>query len=299
MRGDTGRHRAREVHESFSLEEQELSDRDFSRLSAFIREMTGIAMSDVKKTMLQARLQKRLRALHLTNFFDYCEYLFGPDGIEEIDEFINVVTTNKTDFFREPHHFDYLVETAVPFLSHHGLLGQRYLKVWSAACSSGMEPYTLAMVLAEYEAVNPGFSWTVLGTDVSTSVLENASQATYKEETIEPVPMALRKKYLLRSSDRSKQLVKIAPGLRSRVEFHQLNFMQDDYGLRQQFEVIFCRNAIIYFDRPTALKILKKITDYLIPGGFLFLGHSESLNGYPLPFDPVGPTIYQKKPGEL
>ncbi len=279
-----------------SSKDHELSDRDFLRLSRFVSERTGIKMPDVKKTMLQARLQKRLRALNLHSFSEYCEYLFSPDGVrEEIENFVNVITTNKTDFFREPHHFEYLVNTAVPFLRQHGLIRRHFLNVWSAACSTGMEPYTLAMMLSEYEEADRGFSWFVLGTDISTDVLEKASRAVYREEDIEPVPMALRKKYLLRSSDRSAGLVKIVPALRSRIEFRQLNFMQEHFDLSQKFEVIFCRNALIYFDRPTELEILRKIERYLIPGGFLFLGHSESLNGFPLPFDVVGPTIYQKK----
>ncbi len=283
---------------TLSRESQKLSNHDFLRLSIFIKEKTGIALSDVKKTMLQARLQKRLRILHLHNFSEYCKYLFSPDGVEETGNFINVVTTNKTDFFREPHHFEYLVNTAIPFLQHHGLIRHHYLNVWSAACSTGMEPYTLAMMLSEYEENHHGISWSILGTDISTSVLEKASQATYSEENVEPIPIPLKKKYLLRSSDRTKRLVKIVPELRSRIEFQQLNFMQERYELGQKFEVIFCRNAIIYFDRATAFDILKKITQYLIPGGFLFLGHSESLNGFLLPYDVVGTTIYQKKSKE-
>ena len=293
---DFGLEQLKENPMAFSIETKRLSDRDFQRLSEFVKEKTGISMSDVKKTMLQARLQKRLRALDMKDFSEYCEYLFSSRGMElEIDQFINVVTTNKTDFFREPHHFDFLVRNAIPFLREFGLLQHHFLNVWSAACSNGMEPYTLAMTLSEYEAANEGFSWSVLGTDVSTDVLEKAAQGIYSEDSIEPVPIDLREKYLLRSLDRRKRLVRIVPELRSRVEFRYLNFIDDDYEMNHKFEVIFCRNVIIYFDRKTVLKILKKIANYLIPGGFLFLGHSEFLNSYPLPFDPVGTTVYQKK----
>ena len=278
------------------IENQKLSDRDFQRLRTFVKEKTGISLSDVKRTMLQARLQKRLRELHLDSFSDYCQYLFSPDGMEnEIVKFIDTVTTNKTDFFREPHHFDFLVNTAIPFLRENGLMHGNSLNVWSAACSTGMEPYTLAMVLSGHESINQGFSWSILGTDISSNVLEKAVQAIYKEDDIEPVSMELRKKYLLRSSNRASQLVKIVPELRSRVEFKELNFIDDNYDIPQRFEIIFCRNAIIYFDRATTLKILKRITHHLIPGGFLFLGHSESLNGFPIPFDTVGTTVYQKR----
>ena len=277
-------------------EGQKMSDHDFIRLSRFVGEVTGIKMPDVKRTMLQARLQKRLRALGLRNYSEYCDYLLGPDGArEEVEQFINVVTTNKTYFFREPHHFEFLVETAVPLLRWRGLIRHHYLNVWSAACSSGMEAYTLAMILSEFEEVNPGFSWSILGTDISTKVLDKASAAVYREEEIEPVPTELRKKYLLRSTDRSKRLVKVVTDLKSRVSFGQLNFMEESYDLPGQFEVIFCRNVLIYFDRATELEILTRITRHLIPGGFLFLGHSESLNGFPLPYDVVGPTVYQKR----
>lgn len=288
--------RARAEGFSATLEGQKMSDHDFMRLSTFVEELTGIRLPEVKKTMLQARLQKRLRALRLRNYSEYCEYLLGPDGArEEVEQFINVVTTNKTDFFREPHHFEFLAGTAVPFLRWRGLIRHHYLNVWSAACSSGMEAYTLAMVLAEFEEGNPGFAWSIQGTDISTGVLDKASGAVYSEEEIEPVPIQLRKKYLLRSSDRTKRIVKIVPGLRSRVSFSQLNFMDESYDLPGEFEIIFCRNALIYFDRPTEFEILKRVTRHLVPGGFLFLGHSESLNGFSLPYDAVGPTVYQKK----
>lgn len=274
---------------------ESLSDRDFQRLSAFIKERTGISVPEIKKTMVQARLQKRLRALQMRDFSEYCTYLFSPEcDREEISSFINVITTNKTDFFREPHHFKYLTASAVPYLRKHGLIQTHEFKVWSAGCSTGMEPYTIAMTLAEYEEESRGLSWSILGTDVSTSVLEKAVRAVYREDDIEPVPMPLRKKYLLRSTDRRARLVKVSPEIRSRVDFQHLNFMDKYYDLRSKFEVIFCRNALIYFDRPTEFEILKKLTSYLVPGGFLFLGHSESLNGFPLPFTPVGPTIYQK-----
>ncbi len=283
----------------FRVSYERLTDRDFQRLSSFVREKTGITLSEVKKTMLQARLQKRLRELRMASFPEYCQYLFSPEGADaELDNFINAVTTNKTDFFREPHHFDYLVSTAIPYLAEHGLIRHHFLNVWSAACSTGMEAYTLAMTLGEYALTNHGFSYSILGTDISTRVLAKASRAVYKEEDVEPVPMPLRKKYLLRSTDRAARLVKIGPELRSRVEFRQLNFMREHYDLGQRFEVIFCRNALIYFDRETEFEILTKISRHLVPGGFLFLGHSESLNGFQLPFDAVSTTIYRKRLGE-
>jgi chemotaxis protein methyltransferase CheR len=284
---ETGRNPVHPVHT--------LSDHEFDRLSVFVREEIGISLPPAKKTMLQARLHKRLRILGLKNFRDYVTYLFSPQGLEnEIGEFINVVTTNKTDFFREPHHFEYLVREAVPSLERNGLLRHHPLRVWSAACSSGHEPYTLGMVLSEYAERETRLGWSILGTDISTRVLENAIQGIYREEEVQIVPTNLKKKYLLRSKDPSRGVVKIVPALREQIEFRRINLMHKDYRIDQQFEIIFCRNAIIYFDKPIQAEILTRLFQYLIPGGYLFLGHSESVNGIPLQLESVAPTIYRK-----
>jgi chemotaxis protein methyltransferase CheR len=273
----------------------ELSDDEFRRLSEFVKEQIGISLPAVKKTMLQARLQKRLRLLRMKNFREYVAYLFSPQGIEaEIGEFINVVTTNKTDFFREPHHFEFLADEAIPLLEENGLLRQHHLHAWSAASSYGHEAYTLGMVLSEYAETRPRFAWSILGTDISTRVLEHAVKGIYREEDVEVIPTRLKKKYLLRSKDPSRGMIKIVPELQQQIEFRRLNLVHSDYGINQMFEVIFCRNVIIYFDKPTQAKILAHLCQYLAPGGFLFLGHSETLNGIPLPLETVAPTIYRK-----
>jgi chemotaxis protein methyltransferase CheR len=273
----------------------ELSDHEFRTLSVFVREQIGISLPAVKKTMLQSRLQKRLRMLRMKNFHDYVAYLFSPQGAEtELEEFINVVTTNKTDFFREPHHFDYLVAEAIPALERDGLLRQHALRAWSAACSYGHEPYTLGMMLSEYAEKQECFSWSVLGTDISTRVLAHAVKGIYCDEDVNVMATALKKKYLLRSKDPARGMVKIAPEVRERVEFRRLNLRHGDYQIDHQFEIIFCRNVIIYFDKPTQAEILTRLDHYLIPGGYLFLGHSESLNGIPLQLTSVAPTIYRK-----
>ncbi len=273
----------------------ELSDHEFSRLSEFVKDQIGINLPAVKKTMLQARLQKRLRVLGMKNFREYVIYLFSPEGIaNEIGEFINVVTTNKTDFFREPHHFEYLVREAIPSLERDGLLRQHHLRAWSAAASYGHEAYTLGMVLSEYAETQARFSWEILGTDISTRVLEHAVKGIYRDEDVAVIATKLKKKYLLKSKDPSKSIVKIVPALKDNVEFRHLNLMEHDYHIDSKFEIIFCRNVIIYFDKPTQADILTHLYHYLVPGGFLFLGHSESLNGIPLKLESVAPTIYRK-----
>lgn len=282
--------------EDRSLALQELTDGEFARLSEFVYGRIGITLPSAKKTMLQARLQKRLRVLEMKNFREYVTFLFSPEGAErEMGEFINAVTTNTTDFFREPHHFEYLASTALPMLERSRLLRQDRVRVWSAACSSGQEPYTLAMLLADYAEDRPHLLWSVLGTDISTRVLEKAVKGVYRQEDAEPIPMEYKKKYLLKSKDPSKALVKIVPQLRESVEFRRLNLMDESYGIEDRFEVIFCRNVIIYFDKPTQAALLRHLVNYLVPGGYLFLGHSETLSGIPLPVDTVAATIYRKR----
>jgi len=281
-----------------SMHEQHLSSRDFTRLSSFIYTLCGIKMPPAKKTMLEARLQKRLRALGCRSFTDYCDYLFSPEGqARELVQMINQVTTNKTDFFREPEHFDYLLRILLPaWMNGAGGGCNRPFQVWSAGCSTGEEPYTLAMVLSEFADSCPGFAFRILATDISTRVLEKAQLAVYEEERVEPVPMALKRKYLLRSRDQGSGLVRIAPELRRTVRFQRLNFMDDDFGMREQVDMIFCRNVIIYFDRPTQERLLNKFCSCLKAQGHLFLGHSETLSGLNVPLSTLRPTVYRKLP---
>ena len=273
-----------------------LSRNDFERLSAFIRSECGIKMPEQKRVMLEARLRKRLRALGIESFGEYCDFLFSPEGLlQEKVHMIDVVTTNKTDFFREPKHFDYLVRHAIPELSRFRGAGARQpLSLWSAGCSSGEEPYTLAMVLTEYAESQPGFRFSVLATDISTKVLDKAFRGVYKEERAGLMPEAMKRKYLMRSKDRDKGLLRVAPELRSCVKFRRLNFMNNDFGIDESFDIIFCRNVIIYFDRPTQQKVLETICRHLRPGGYLFMGHSETLSSLSMPLVSVGSMVYRR-----
>ena len=275
------------------IDHASLTARDFSRLSRFIYDTCGIKMPDVKKTMLEARLQKRLRGLGMRSFTDYCDYLFSSAGLDnELVQMLDMVTTNKTDFFREPDHFDYLTQQVLPdWCARHP--GAR-LAIWSAGCSSGEEPYTLAMVLSEFALSNPGFDFQILATDISTRVLEKAKTAIYPEPLVDPVPLALKKKYLLRSKDKSSGVVRIVPELREKVRFRRLNFMDEDFGMREQLDIIFCRNVIIYFDRPTQERLLNRFHRQMKPGSFIFMGHSETLSGLNVPLTSVFPTVYRK-----
>ena len=275
-----------------------MTKQDFERLSSFIYTELGIKMSASKQTMLTGRLQKRLRALKMRSFGEYCDFLFSKEGqaTERIHLF-DVVTTNKTDFFREPGHFDFLVQEALPDLISRYQRGLRSrLRVWSAGCSTGEEPYTLTMVLREFseQQPQPGFRFEILATDISTRVLEIAKHAVYSQDRSEPIPLPLRRKYLLRSKDKTSGLVRIIPDNRKLVSFGRLNFMDEQFGIREPLDIIFCRNVIIYFDSATQEKLINKFCRHLKPGGYLFLGHSESMHGYTVPLIQVAPTVYRK-----
>ena len=244
--------------------------------------------------MLELRIKRRLKHLNLASFTGYCEYLFGRQGQrDEIVHLLDVVTTNKTDFFREPDHFDYLVQKALPEIAAHGRCDQPLL-IWSAGCSTGEEPYTLAMVMAEYKLAHPGFQFRIMATDISTTVLAKAELGVFSAEAVKPVPSDLRRKYFMRSRDRSSNLLRVVPELRHLVEFRRLNFKDSNYALTEKADAIFCRNVIIYFDRPTQEQILQKLTHYLLPGGYCFVGHSETLHGMDLPLLPIGPALYRR-----
>jgi len=273
-----------------------MSSELFQRLSQFIYAESGIKMPLTKKTMLEARLLKRLRTIGLSSFGEYCSYLFSPEGIaDELVNMIDVVTTNKTDFFREPAHFHFLVEHALPDLvSRTGAGMRRPLMVWSAACSTGEEPYSLAMVLDEFSRKVNGFTFMILGTDISTRVLDTAIMGIYGEDHAEPIPEPLRRRYLMRSRDRDRRLVRIVPELRALVRFRRLNFMESDFGLREEMDVIFCRNVLIYFDQATQKKVVHHLCKHLAQGGYLFTGHSEAVSGLDAPLTAVANTVSRR-----
>ncbi len=241
-----------------SSKKEGLSDAEFEKLRSLIYAECGINLSHDKKTMLEIRLKRRLKSLDISSLAEYCSRVFGPDGLkDELVSLIDVVTTNKTDFFREGAHFDYLVSKALPDLARrHGTY--RSALFWSAGCSTGEEPYTLAMVLSEYAQTCPGFRFRVLATDISTEVLAKAQAGIFKSAQIIPVPVSLQRKYFMRSRDRELDLVRVVPELRAQVEFKRVNFMDADFELSESPEVVFCRNVIIYFDRPTQERLLKK-----------------------------------------
>jgi chemotaxis protein methyltransferase CheR len=277
-----------------SAHDESISTRDYTRLCNLIYDKAGIRLGTEKKTMLEVRIKRRLKALELSSYGQYCDYLFGHQGLkEELVSLIDVVTTNKTDFFREPKHFNFLVETALPELTARDG-GGRPLLIWSAGCSSGEEPYTLAMVLSEYGQTHPGFRFRILATDISTNVLAKAEMGVYSSDVVDPVPPALKRKYLMGSRDPGSGKVRVVPELRRLIEFRRLNFMDADYRLTEKADAIFCRNVIIYFDRATQEKVLQRLSKHLAPRGYMFVGHAETLHDMDLPLTPVAPALYRK-----
>jgi chemotaxis protein methyltransferase CheR len=271
----------------------QLSPDGYGRLARYITGELGIKMPDSKMNMIQSRLVRRVRELGLSSVEHYGQYLFAPGNNEEREHFINAVTTNKTDFFREPEHFQYLTDIALPSLVGAAKYDSSFIRVWSAACSSGEEPYTLAMVLSEFTRKQRQSGFAILATDVSTKVLQMAQNGVYAEDQIAPVPLAMRSKYLLQNHSRSERLIRIAPELRQRVSFHHLNFMAPNYQIKDRFDIIFLRNVLIYFDKDVQEAVVNKVCHYLSPGGYLFVSHSESLSGLKVPVKSVRASIYR------
>lgn len=272
--------------------EDHISKRNFDHLARFIYDYSGIKMPPTKMTMLEGRLRRRLRATGISSFDDYCDYLFKQDGLEHEKVYlIDAVTTNKTDFFREPNHFTYLRDHALPKLAARDL---RRFRIWSSACSTGAEPYTLAMVLDDFTGANPHQDYAILATDLSTEVLQTARRGIYSADMVAPVPAVYHDRYVMQARDPSRREVRIRPDLRSRVGFARLNLMDQSYGVGDPMHIIFCRNVLIYFDKPTQHRVLSRLIECLAPGGYLFIGHSETVSGFDLPIRQVANTVFEK-----
>ncbi len=274
--------------------EEPLSDKNFAALVEFIHETCGIKITPKKRTMLDGRLRRRMRSLGISNINDYCRFLFDERHHacnSEVVHFIDAITTNKTDFFREAGHFNFIEANVLPASAASG---QRKIRVWSAACSTGAEAYTIAMILEEFRRNVRDLDYSILATDISTEVLDKAIVGCFPEAMIEPIPEALRRRYVLVSRDQTCREFRVVPSLRSKVAFTQLNLMDDNYPFDTDFDMIFCRNVLIYFERPTQAQVLTKLCRHLRHGGHLFLGHSESISGLNLALTPLATTIYQR-----
>jgi chemotaxis protein methyltransferase CheR len=272
-----------------------LSSRDLNRLCSLIYERSGISLTPDKKVMIEGRLKRRVASLQLSSYSEYCKYLFSSgDDSQEVVYLIDAVSTNKTDFYREKDHFDVLVTKILPEFTAKA--SNREIRIWSAGCSSGEEPYTLAIVLSEYARAHAGFRFKLLATDISTAVLEKAQLGIFTSDVVKPVPQEQQRKYFMRSRDRESNLMRVVPEMRKLIEFRRLNLMED-FGMSERYDAIFCRNVIIYFDRPTQQRLFCKFADQLVSGGYMFIGHSESLHNLDVPLGSVAPALYRKVDG--
>jgi chemotaxis protein methyltransferase CheR len=262
---------------------------------AFIYREAGIHFKPEKAVMLTARLSRRLRHLGLDSFAAYRQYLQKSDsGGRERRMLVNCITTNKTEFFREVHHFDYLRQEVLPrLLARAATGGPRRLRIWSAGCSTGEEPYSLAVTLREH-FTRPGWQLNIVASDIDTQVLATAAAGVYPEERLQSIPDDVRRRHFQRGKGDSAGLWRARPELKQLIDFRRINITVDDDGwpTRERFDVIFCRNVIIYFDRPTQIRLFERFARQLEPKGLLFLGHSESLIGVSDRFTLIGKTIH-------
>ena len=283
---------AAEHANDFKIFDCKLTQSQFQTLSKFIYDELGIKLPDMKKVMLESRLQRRLRELGMNNFKDYIDFVFSKEGRQnEMVHMFDVVTTNKTDFFRENNHFEYMNQFILKEVAQKNT---NFVNIWSAGCSSGEEPYTLTIVLSE--AIEKGLisDFKILATDISTRILKMAKDAIYPLNRIEEIPLHLKKKYFLKSKDPVNRTARVIPELRNKITFERLNFMDDVYNINQTFDIVFCRNVIIYFDHQTQERVIGKLCSKLKTGGYLFLGHSESIAGMNLPLQNIKPTVFRK-----
>ncbi|KAA0072432.1 chemotaxis protein CheR [Rhodanobacter sp. T12-5] len=273
-----------------------LGQADFQYLRAFVLEHCGIALGEHKHQLVQGRLFRRLRALGLSNFSSYCD-LLRNDPHSELGELASAISTNVTSFFREAHHYDLLVNELLPrWLEQKRRAGDR-LRIWSAGCSTGEEPYALAMVLAEaLESRDSTVDARILATDLSPQALETARKGVYSLERIAGISEERCRRWMLRGSGEFEGLACVHPRLRELVTIEPLNLLHP-WPMSGPFDAIFCRNVVIYFDQPTKQRLFKRYADLLPVGGHLFLGHSESLHGINDQFELIGRTVYRKIAG--
>jgi chemotaxis protein methyltransferase CheR len=278
-------------------DDDHLTPRDFERIARLIGDKVGIKLPPAKRIMVEGRLRKRVRSLGLVDFADYTAHLFERDGLdEELVHLINAVTTNKTDFFREPEHFEVMVNKLVPALLAERR-GERkpLLKIWSAASSTGAEAYTIAMVMNDLEAQRRDLSYAILGTDIDTNVLEQAARAVFPAEMADAVPADQSARYIMQPRKPGLRAeVRIAPELRKRVQFAHLNLMDKSYPFDRDVDLIFLRNVLIYFEKSDQEAVINRLVGHLRPRGYLLLGHSESMIGTSITMRQVAPAVFQK-----
>ena len=265
-----------------------MSDSQFDFFRDLAKAQAGITLPDYKRNMVYRRVSKRLTALKFRDFGSYQEFLLAPENAAEIEFFVNALTTNKTEFFRENHHFEHLAAVVLPGLVKRQDTSRK-LRIWSAGCSSGQEPYSIAMTLAESFTDLARWDAKILATDIDTAMIEHGRRGIYPATEILPVPVHFREKYI----DMQANSVRMSETLRGLITFNQLN-LHGPWPMKGKFDAVFCRNVIIYFDKPSQCELFDRFANLMVDGGYLYIGHSESLYKVTDRFRSIGQSIYQR-----
>lgn len=273
-----------------------ISDKDYEFIRKFVYEHSRINLGPDKKELVSARLAKRLRAIGLNSYTEYCHHLQSADGEAEVTNLVDSISTNHTYFFREIKHFEFLNDVVLPnWLQNNLRKGESNFNIWSAASSSGEEPYSLGILLQEVLQHHPSASWTLDGTDISTRMLDLARRGIFETDRLRDVKPEWLRRYFQKGVGQWDGHYRAKEAIRNRLTFHHVNLLQEHYPFNKHFHVIFCRNVMIYFDRPTQEQLVAKLTSHLHPKGYLIVGHSESLMGIKHSLDSVRPSIYRRR----
>lgn len=268
----------------------ELSHEEYRLFRDLVYAHSGINLGDEKLSLVRARLGKRMRQGQFNSFRAYYEFVRQDESGQELSDLIDAISTNTTHLFRESKHFDFLARLVQGWAAEQPRGASKVLRVWSAACSSGEEPYSIAITLRAALRDKPSVQCKILATDISNRILEKAKRGQFEEEKLQSVPPALRQAYFVGSGS----TFEVTPDVRSLITFAHFNLMTETFPFRNPFDVIFCRNVMIYFDKPTQQALVNRFARHLRPGGYLLIGHSESLSSLDQPLKYISPTIYQK-----
>lgn len=272
--------------------EYPLNDGQFNELRHFVKKITGISLSDAKKEMIYRRISPRLDSLGMKSFSQYCK-LLASENTDELEIFSNAVTTNLTSFYREKHHFEYLEKTVIPEILQRKK-NEKKIRVWSAGCSTGEEPYSIAMSLKKVLPAEECWDVKILASDLDTGVLSKAARGVYEERRIAGLDNATLDRWFIKKEDNNKTYVKVRPEIQKNIRFRPLNLMHS-WPFKNKFDIIFCRNVMIYFDQNTQENLLNRFASHHSHGGVLFIGHSEMMHGNEGNYQLIGKTIYKRK----
>ena len=266
---------------------------DFKRIAAILYADAGISLADSKATLVYSRLARRLRALGLESFRDYCRLVGEQDQVDERQKMLAALTTNVTRFFREPHHFDHLRQKVLPRLAERARAGQR-VRIWSAGCSTGPEPYSIAMTLLEALPEAADLDVRILATDIDPNVLAEAREGVYSDQALSPAPLEARRRWFRPEKGAGQLMWRAAETLQALIAFRELNLVAQPWPMKGRFDVLFCRNVMIYFDEPTQRELIGHFAARLVPGGQLYIGHSERVAPEQADLVSDGLTAYRK-----